>query len=55
MIIWKPLVGECLQYLKELNNESNKNIIAVICTNSHCKEEVVDHMQQKLRFGHFYN
>ena len=41
MIIWKPLVGKCLQYLKELTNKVDKNSVAVARTNSHCKQEVV--------------
>ena len=47
MIIWKLLVGECLQCVKEPTNEVDKNAVAVICTNSHCKEEVVGYVQQK--------
>ena len=48
MIIWKPLVGECLQCEKELTNEVDKNAVAVVvCSSSHYKEEVVDHVQQK--------
>ena len=47
MIVSKSLVGKCLQCLKKLTNESNKNANAVFRTNSHCKEEVLDHMQQK--------
>ena len=41
MIIWKPLVGEFLQYVKEPTNEVDKNVVAVLRTNFHCKEEVV--------------
>ena len=37
MIIWKPLVGEFLQYVKKSTNEVEKNTAAVICTNSHYK------------------
>ena len=37
----KPLVGKCLQYLKELTNKVDKNSVAVTRTSSHCKEEVV--------------
>ena len=47
MIIWKLLVGQCLQYVKESTNEVDKNAVAAVCTNSHCKEEVVGHVQQK--------
>ena len=39
MIIWKPLVGKRLQCVKELTNEVNKNVVAVVLTNSHCKTE----------------
>ena len=38
MIIWKLLVGQCLQYVKESTNEVDKNAVAVVCTNSHCKK-----------------
>ena len=37
MIIWKPLVGEFLQYVKKSTNEVEKNTVAVIYTNSHYK------------------
>ena len=37
MIIWKPLVIECLQRVKEPTNEEDKNAVAVVRTNSHCK------------------
>ena len=47
MIIWKPLIGECLQCVKEPTNEVNKNAVAVVRTNSRCKEEVVTLVQQK--------
>ena len=33
MIIWKPLVGEFLQYVKESTNEVCKNVVAVLRTN----------------------
>ena len=44
MIIWKPLIIECLQCVKETTNEKNKNAVAVVCTNSHAKEEEVGHV-----------
>ena len=47
MIIWKPLVGECLQCLKEPTNEVDKNVVALVFTNALCKKEVVSHVQQK--------
>ena len=47
MIVWKPLICECLQCLKEPTNEVNKNAAVVVLTNSHCKEEVVGLVQQK--------
>ena len=47
MIIWKALIGECLQCVKEPNNEVDQNAAAVVGTNSHCREEVVGHVQQK--------
>ena len=40
------MVGECLQCVKEPSKEVDKNAVAVIRTNSHCKEEVVGHWQQ---------
>ena len=39
MIIWKPL--------KVLTNTSDKNVVAVILTNSDRKEEVVGYVQYK--------
>ena len=47
MIILKPLVGESLQCLKEPTNEVDKNVVAVVRTNSHCKGEVVGYLLQK--------
>ena len=47
MIIWSPLVCECLQCVKEPTNEVDKNAVAVVRTKSHCKGEVVGHVQQK--------
>ena len=47
MIIWKPLVGNCLQCVKEATNEVDKNAVAVARTTSHSKEELVGNMQQK--------
>ena len=47
MIISKPLVGECLQGVKKLTSEVEKNEVAVVCTNSFLKREVVGHVQQK--------
>ena len=44
MIIWKPLVVKCLQYIKNSTNEVAKNIVR---TNSQRKEEIVGHLQQK--------
>ena len=41
MIIWKPLVGECLQCVKEPINKVEKNTVAVACINSYCKEEPI--------------
>ena len=41
---WKPLVGECLQSVKEQTNGVEKNSVAVIRINSHCTEEVVGHV-----------
>ena len=52
MIIWKPVVGEHLQYMKEPTNEVNMNAVAVVRTNSHCKEEVVCHVKQKSPWLH---
>ena len=47
MIIWKPQVGEGLQCVKEPANEVENNAVAVVRTNSHCKEEVIVHVRQK--------
>ena len=38
MIIWEPLVDEYLQCVKELTNEMDKNAVAAVHNNSHCKE-----------------
>ena len=38
MIIWKPLVGKCLQCVKQPTNELDKNVIDVVLTNSHCEK-----------------
>ena len=46
MTIWKPLVFECFQCVKEPTKEVDKNVVVVI-TNSHCKEEEVGHVQKK--------
>ena len=46
MIIWRPLVGECLQSVKKPTNEVCKNAVAVVRSNSYCREEVVGHVQQ---------
>ena len=48
MIMWKPLVGECLQLVKEPINEVDKNVVAVLRTNFHCKDEAVGHVQQNI-------
>ena len=45
MLIWKPLVGESLKCMKEPTKELDKNAASVVFTNSHYKEEVVDHVQ----------
>ena len=37
MIIWKPLVGEYLQCVKEPTNKMGKNV----ATNPACKKDVV--------------
>ena len=37
MIIWKPLVGELLQYVEKSTNEVEKNTVALLCTNAHYK------------------
>ena len=47
MIIWKPLVGKCLQYVKNSTNDVARNIVAMTGTNSQRKEEIVGHVQQK--------
>ena len=43
MIIWKPVVAECLQCVKEPTNKVEKNTVAEVRTNSHSKEEAVAH------------
>ena len=67
MIIWKSMVGECLQCVKGRNNEVDKNTVAVVRTNSYCKEEwlamcnknlpdsVHVSISASLRLGHFCN
>ena len=50
LISCKPLVTQCLQCVKEPTNEVIKNAIAVVCTNSLCKEEVVGHVQQCIKY-----
>ena len=52
MIIWKPLVCECLQYVKKPADEVDKNGVAVVRANSHYKQEVVGHEQQKYPLLH---
>ena len=47
MIILKPLIGQCLQCLKEPTNELDKNAVAVVRTNSQCKGEVIGYLLQK--------
>ena len=39
-IFWKWLLGDCLQCVKESTNKVEKNAVVVVCTDSHCKEEV---------------
>ena len=46
-MIWKPLVGECLQGVKEPANQVDKNAVVVAGNNSHCKEEVLGYVQHK--------
>ena len=41
--MWIPLVGECLQCVKEPAKEVNTN-----ATNSHCKKEMAAHLQQEI-------
>ena len=63
MIFWKPLVGKCLQCMKEPTNGLEKNAVAMVRPNSHCKGEVVGHVSlivsvsipALLRFGHLCN
>ena len=47
MTIWKPLVGECLQCVKEPTSKVKNNAVDVVRTYSHCKEEVIADVQQK--------
>ena len=47
MIIWRALVGECLQCTKDPTNKVGKNAFAVVRANSYCKGEVVGHVKQK--------
>ena len=46
-MIWKPFFDKCLQCVKVPTNEVDKNVVAAVHTNSHRKEEVVGHVQQK--------
>ena len=46
VMIWKPLVGEGLQFVKETANKAGKIAVAVVFSNSHCKE-VVGHVYHK--------
>ena len=41
------MVGECLQCVKEPTNEEDKKNAAIVSISSHCKEEVVGHVQEK--------
>ena len=47
VIIWKPLLGECLQCVKVPTNKVVKKAVAGVLTNSHYTEEMVGHEQQK--------
>ena len=47
MIIWKPLVGKCLQCVEEQRNEVDKNAITGVRADSHSKGIVPGHLQQK--------
>ena len=47
MIIWLLLVEQCFPCVKEPTNEVGKCAVAVVCTNSQCKEEVVGDVQEK--------
>ena len=44
MIFWKPLVGKCLQCVKDSTNGVEENVVAVVRTYSHYTEEVVGHV-----------
>ena len=44
MILWKRLVGECLQCVMELTNEVDKTAVVVVRIYSYCKEKVVSHV-----------
>ena len=46
MIIWKSLVGKCVQCMKEPTNKMSNIVVAVVSTNSRCKEVVFGHKQQ---------
>ena len=41
------MVGKCLQCVEEPINEVDSNAVAVVRTNSHCKEGVFGHVQKK--------
>ena len=47
MIIWKPLVDECLKRVTDPIIEVNKNAVSLVRTNCRCKGEMVVHVQQK--------
>ena len=44
MIFWNPLVGKCLQGVKEPISGVEKNAAALVRTNSVCKEGVIGHV-----------
>ena len=50
MIIWKPLVDECLQCVKEPSNKVGKNAVSLVRTNSHCKREVLSMYSRNLHY-----
>ena len=45
--LYKNLESLDWQYVKEPSNKVDKNAVVVLCTNSHCKEEVAGHVQEK--------
>ena len=61
MINWKPLIRECLQFVKEQTDKADKNAVAGFSNNPYCKEELVGqdcihiYVFASLRLGYLCN